>query len=216
MEIILAHDPLCGWCFGSAVETVKLAALLERHGVAFEVRCGGLVTGDRVRAVRHDAEYLRTGLATVAQVTGQQAGQRFLNGLLVDGSYVSDSEPLCRLLWCVRSQGPHVLLGVGHELSSAFYRLGLPPTDRDVLVHALQCQGLDAEDILHEWDSVAAREGTASWMAEARGMGVTTYPSVLVRKPDANAGRVEYEMVSSGFERAEAVFERLQHLSKSA
>jgi protein-disulfide isomerase-like protein with CxxC motif len=216
MEVIIAHDPLCGWCFGSAVETEKLADLLQTHGMLFEVRCGGLVIGERVRAVRHDADYLRAGLAQVEQVTGQRAGDRFLLGLLADGAYVSDSEPLCRLLWCIRSHGPRTILSVGAELSSAFYRLGLPPTDRDVLAHALQCQGIEADPVLLEWDSDAAREGVASWMAEARLFGVTTYPSVLVRKPATNGGPDTFEMVSSGFESAHLVFERLRHLAGAA
>jgi putative protein-disulfide isomerase len=214
VDVILAHDPLCGWCFGSIVETNRLVDLLERRGITFDVRCGGLVTGERVRAIHHDAEYLRTGLEQVRRTTGQRAGYRFLEGLLPQGTFVSDSEPLCQLLWCVRDLGPKIVLGLGHSLSSAFYRLGLPPTDFDVIIDCLQGLGLDANPVLDHWETRIAREGTAAWMAEARSIGVTTYPSVLVRATSLSAADANhmatYECISAGFESADVVFDRLR------
>ncbi len=204
VDVLLVHDPLCGWCFGSIPETNRLADLLDATGYSWSLACGGLVTGERVRPVSADADYLRAGLEVVKQTTGQRAGQRFFNEALVRGTYVSASEPLVRLLHVLRSEGARQQLRFGHHLSSAFYRLGLEPTDPEVIEHGLLTLGIDAGPVLDLWSAPETIRATSQWMEQSRQLGAETYPSVLVKTSGG------YVAVSKGFDPANSVFAAIE------
>ncbi len=204
-DVLLVHDPLCGWCFGSIQETNRLADLLDAHGRSWALACGGLVTGDRVRPIGRDADYLRAGLVAVERTTGQRAGRRYFDEVLARGAYVSDSEPLVRLLDAVRSSGPRQQLRLGHHLSSALYRLGLEPTEPDVILHGLLSIGIDPTPVLDDWHSDVAIARTREWMLSSRALGAQVYPSVLLRGADGT-----YKSVSSGFEPAASVMDSVR------
>jgi protein-disulfide isomerase-like protein with CxxC motif len=173
-------------CSGPPPEAATLVGALP-PGWTVRLACGGLVTGERVRAVRHDAEYLRAGLARVAEVTGRHAGAAFFDGLLADGEYVSDSEPPTRALWVATQMAADHLpaIAMSHRLSDAFYLDGRRPGSPDTIRDAAAAAGLDGDELLGRWSTDEARDGTQRWWRESRMLGVTTYPSYLVR---ADAG----------------------------
>jgi putative protein-disulfide isomerase len=177
VEIVYGFDPLCGWCFGFAPAFAQVRRELDGE-VAFRVAAGGLVVGERRRAVRHDADYLRAGLARVREVTGVAAGPAFAD-LLARGEWVSDSEPVCRAMWVARELGgDDAAIALGTALSRAFYADGREPDDPAVVDELARALGLDG--LLRRWDTEEARRGTARWWAASRAAGLTTYPSLLL------------------------------------
>jgi putative protein-disulfide isomerase len=186
LRAVYAFDPLCGWCYGFGPAFERARAELDGE-VRFELACGGLVVGERVRAVRHDAAYLRAGTERVAAVTGVRTGPGF--AALVDrGTWVSDSEPVCRALWVAReTAGDGPALDLGAALCRALYRDGEEPGDPAVIERLAGAAGLDGAALVTRWSGAEARRGTAAWFARTRAAGVTTYPSLLVPGP---AGRL--------------------------
>lgn len=183
VDIVYGFDPLCGWCFGFAPAFARARAELGDE-VRVRVATGGLVVGERRRAMRHDAGYLRAGLARVREVTGVEAGPGFAE-LLRRGEWVSDSEPVCRAMWVAREQaGDDAAIALGTALSRAFYGDGREPDDPDVLGELAAGLGLDG--LVERWDTDAARAGTARWWDASRAAGLTTYPSLLL--DDGNGG----------------------------
>ena len=179
--VVVGTDPLCGWCFG-IVDALGAARRELTREVRFEVACGGLVVGERVRQVRHDEAYLRAGLATVAATTGRRASDAYLEGLLVDGTWVSDSEPVVRAVVLARdTAGDDAALDLSSALSDTLYSDGLAPDDPQVLSTVADRLGLDGAAFVQSWGSEAARAATAAEMARARALGVQTYPSLLLR-----------------------------------
>lgn len=183
--VVVGTDPLCGWCFG-IVDALAEARRRLADEVTFEVACGGLVLGSRVRAVANDVTYLRRGLATVAVTTGRHASSAYYDGLLADGTWVSDSEPSVRAVVVAREQGgDDVALDLSSRLSDALYQGGVAPEDPSTLAGAAAAVGLDPEAFLAAWVSPEAARATQDEMERARALGVTTYPSLLLRVGDA-------------------------------
>ena len=177
VEIIYGFDPLCGWCYGFALAVARVREELAGE-VVVRVATGGLVSGERRRAVRHDAGSLRAGLARVREVTGVAAGPAF-EDLLRRGDWVSDSEPVCRAMWAARElAGDDAAVELGTALSRAFYGEGREPDDPAVLRELADAQGLDG--LVERWDTEEARRGTARWWAASRAAGLDTYPSLLL------------------------------------
>ncbi|HXV94127.1 MAG TPA: DsbA family protein [Pseudonocardia sp.] len=177
--VVYGFDPLCGWCFGFGPAFAEVRATLADE-VDFVLACGGLVTGERVRPVAADAGYLRAGLVRVEAATGVRAGPGF-DALLERGTWVSDSEPVCRALYVAREtagDGPAIELGAA--LSRAFYVDGAEPDDPQVLRRLADGVRLDGEVLVERWSGPDARRGTAAWFARSRAAGVRTYPSLLV------------------------------------
>jgi putative protein-disulfide isomerase len=182
VKLVIANDPLCGWCFGTVPAVRTLVEQLPT-GWTIEVACGGLVSGERVRPVALDANYLRAGLEKVADVTGRRAGAAF-EDLLVDGRYVSDSEPPTRALWVATQLDPthrHVL-EMAHHLSDAFYVSGQPLDDERTIAAAAERAGLDAATLVARWRTDEARTGVRQWWTATRQRGITTYPSLFVEE----------------------------------
>jgi putative protein-disulfide isomerase len=180
--VVYGFDPLCGWCFGFGPASEKIRSELAEE-FDFEMACGGLVTGERVRAIRHDADYLRAGLRQVEQRTGVSAGDAFLEGLLHEGTYISNSVPLVEVLHAAIELDSVAAFGFGHGLSVAFYRDGLPPDHPDTITTVAINNGLAADELLRRWRNPDRPERAAAWMEETRGRGVTTYPSLFLQRP---------------------------------
>jgi putative protein-disulfide isomerase len=180
--VVYGFDPLCGWCFGFGPTFEKIRNELAED-FDFEMACGGLVTGERVRAIRHDADYLRAGLLQVEHRTGVKAGDAFLDGLLEEGTYISNSVPLVEVLQTAIELDSAASFGFGYGLSVAFYRDGLLPDHPDTISAVATANGLDSNELLRRWRNPDRPEQAAVWMDETRARGVTTYPSLFLQRP---------------------------------
>ena len=145
-----------------------------------------------MRAVANDEGYLRAGLATVAATTGRHAGTDYYDGLLAEGTWVSDSEPAVRAVVVAREQGGDaVALDLSSALSDALYVDGRAPEAPETLRDVAAAVGLDPDAFLAAFDSPEAREATKEEMLRARGLGVQTYPSLLLRVGERTVPLVE-------------------------
>lgn len=178
--LVVATDPLCGWCygFGPALAQVR-AALAER--VRFRVACGGLVTGARVVPIGQTREYLLTGMAQVERRTGVRFGAGFRDGLLREGTWVSDSEPPCRAVLLAQELfGPQAALDVCAALTRSFYEAGLPPDAEATVELAARAAGVEPGPLLERYRAEADGLWTRARFAQAREEGVEQYPSLFL------------------------------------
>ncbi|MFN3218556.1 MAG: DsbA family protein [Acidimicrobiales bacterium] len=180
IELVYHADPLCGWCFAIAP---ALAEARSRIGdrARWTLRMGGLVVGERVRPVGLDAAYLRSGLAQVAAATGREAGDRYYTDIVDRGTWVSDSEPVCRaVLVAEELGGTDAAFAASHALSDALYLEGREPDAPTTVRDLATALGLDAEEFLTRWGSDAAAARLAHHWDQTRAMGLTTYPTIAI------------------------------------
>jgi putative protein-disulfide isomerase len=181
--VIYANDPLCGWCFAIGPDLLEAKARLGDL-VTWRVECGGLVTGERVRPVADDREYLVAGLANVQARSGRQAGRGYVEKVLEPGTWVSNSEPACRAVLIVRDMAPERVIEFSHGLTDALYLDGDVPDDPSTIRRVAEANMIDADELLLRWSSPEALHSTATNFAHARALGITTYPSLFMDHED--------------------------------
>jgi putative protein-disulfide isomerase len=206
-RVVYGNDPLCGWCFAIGPELIE-AKRRTTDRFDWHVECGGLVVGDRVHPVAQDREYLVAGLAQVAAVSGRQASAAYFDGLLADGTWVSNSEPSCRAVIVVRELAPDRVIEFSHGLTDALYLDGREPDAPDTIRDIADGVGVDGDLVVTRWSAPAARDATVAAFAHARAIGVTTYPSLFV---DVGGGLAP---IVAGWSPADAIVAALENAAE--
>lgn len=204
-QIIYAFDPLCGWCYGFNPALDRVRKTLKDR-VQFRIACGGLITGAREQPIREVADYLRQGMQAVETQTGVKFGRAFIEGLLAQGTWISRSEPACRAVLLVQEIAPQYSLDFAYALSKAFYYDGLPPDDPKTISQIASSVGVDRDILLNQWNQPETRDRTLQAFAEARSLGIQSYPSLFLWQ-DSNL-----LSIVRGYASAETILEKLKLL----
>lgn len=179
-ELIYGFDPLCGWCFafGPSYRAIRSA----HPELPVSMKYGGLVLGERVGPIAGHRDYLVRGLEQVRQTAGVAAGKPFLEGLLADGTYVSDSEPPCRAITVMEQLAPASAPDFAAALPDIHYIGGKALDDVDELAALAARHGADPTAFAERWQSPQARIDVQQAFADARSFGIRSYPTVLYRR----------------------------------
>ena len=179
------YDPLCGWCYAVAplVKAAREVASIELHG-------GGMMTGDRRQKITPAwRDYVSPHDRQIAQVTGQQFGQAYLNGLLTDDSAWLDSEPpTAAVMAAEQIQGAG--LDMLARLYEAHYVEGRRIADVAVLSDLASEIKLDREAfsrLLTHFRGVAANAHFVESRNLLRAVGARGYPTFVIERD----GRLE-------------------------
>lgn len=184
MELVLAADPMCSWCYGFGKE---MELLLQRlPGASLKIVLGGLRAG--ATDVLDDAgkQFRLHHWAKVEEASGLPFNR---DGLLARTGFVYDTEPVCRAVVAARILRPEAdLLKVFRAFQHAFYVDALDTTDGAVLAdvgsRALAEAGLPVskEEFLDTWKKRSTIEEAATDFAMARAMGVSSFPTLFLKK----------------------------------
>lgn len=208
VTVVYGVDPLCGWCFAIGEQLREARAQLAGE-VTWEVALGGLVTGERVRPIALDADYLRRGLAQVEQASGRRAAEAYWTDLVGPGTWVSDSGPVVAAVVAVRDlAGDEAAMDLAHLLCDRMYLSGRAPDDPDQVRAGSAALGLDPDAVLARWRSDEGQEAAQAENARARALGVTTYPSLFVRQ-----GR-QLTPVLAGYAPAPVIVDTIRQLAR--
>lgn len=190
-RLVYDFDPLCGWCFAFAPSMAAAVAAFPELPVT--LRYGGLVVGERVGPIAGHRAYLLAGFAQVRQVAGFGPGAPFLEGLLNEGRYISDSEPPCRGIFVMEQLAPAGATGFAAALPNLHYLDGKPLDDVAVLAELAAANGADPALFSAMWQSDEARSGVQAAFARHRAAGVVSYPTLRYGRGESLA------MVAQGF-----------------
>lgn len=194
-RLLYGFDPLCGWCFAFRP---TMRAIREAHSdLPVTLMMGGLVTGARVEPIAKQRSYLISGLEQVRRTAGIAAGDAFFNGLLAEGTYISNSEPPCRAVYVAQEIASEQAYAFADALPEAMYVRGLPLDDEGVLGEIASAHGIDAEQFLAHWRSEEAKRGLQAAWAQARMAGFTSYPTLAYQRGE------QVWLVAQGFARPE-------------
>ena len=184
MELVLAADPMCSWCYGFGKEMELL--LQRRPGDSLKIVLGGLRAG--ATDVLDDAgkQFRLHHWAKVEEASGLPFNRE---GLLARTGFVYDTEPVCRAVVTARILRPEAdMLKVFRAFQRAFYVDALDTTDGAVLAdvgsRALAEAGypVSADDFVETWKKRSTIEEAAADFATARAMGVTSFPTLFLNK----------------------------------
>ncbi|PZM14917.1 DsbA family protein [Rhizobium tubonense] len=187
MELILAADPMCSWCYGFSKQMELL--LQRRPDASLKIVLGGLRAGATDVLDEAGKQFRLHHWSKVEEASGVPFNRE---GLLARNGFVYDTEPVCRAVVTARILQPDAdLLKVFRALQHAFYVNALDTTDGAVLAdvgsRALGGLGhfVTAEEFLATWKKGSTIEEAAKDFATVRGMGVSSFPTLFLKKGGA-------------------------------
>ena len=178
MDLIYGFDPLCGWCYGLVPAMRRLRA--ERPDISVRLAMAGLVTGARAGPYAEAEPYIRGASRRLAEVTGRAPSQAFFD-LIATPGVRGDSGPPSVAIDVVRRRAPGVAVEFAHAVIEAHFERGADLNRPETYAPLLAGLGLDPA--LPDLADPALAE--AAW-AEGRAMGLSSYPTLILRRGDAS------------------------------
>jgi putative protein-disulfide isomerase len=202
-NLILAFDPLCGWCFGFR-PTLRVLRQALAGRVTFQLASAGLVTGERERPIREVAASLERGMTLVERRTGARFGEDFRRKVLTRGDWVLRSEPGCRAMFVAEQLGGERAIDFAEALVTAFYEEGALPDEVGTLRACAEEAELDADALVAAWQAPDAAPSTRAAFALWRARGVSSYPAVFL---DRGA---QLERIFEGYVEPDVAIDRVE------
>ncbi len=194
------YDPMCGWCYGAAP---LLQAAREVEGLRIELHGGGMMTGSNRKQVSAQLRnYVMQHDHRIAAMTGQQFGDDYFNGLLLDTTAVLDSEPPTTAILAaeaIAGRGLDMLV----RIQAAHYVQGLRVAEPVVLRNLAAEIGLEAalfDSKFAELEGAATQAHIAASRALLSRVGGQGFPTFALQRG------MQVEMLDTGrfFGQAEA------------
>lgn len=180
-------DPMCSWCWGFAP---VVDALKDRYQQELKLALvlGGLRPGTTEPMTPAFREEILTHWREVQVLTGQAFT---FEGALPDG-FVYDTEPASRAVVTVADLKPDFTFSYFKAVQAAFYRDGHDVTQPLVLA-GLADPYIQVARFLRHFDSPEMRERTRQHFAQARRVGVRSFPTAVLQR-----GK-EYALLTQGY-----------------
>ena len=188
LEFVYVGDPMCSWCWGFAPVLERMQAVYD---IPIRVVVGGLRPGPEAEVLDDRLErFLAHHWHQVAEASGQPFDDRFLGRR--DG-WKYDTELPATAVVAMRSLDEQATLAFHTRLQRAFYAEGVDITDPGVYPALLEGFAVDPEEFAQRLDSEEMRGRAWSDFAEARSLGVTGFPALLVSDGESHG------VVTKGF-----------------
>ena len=181
-ELIYVGDPMCSWCWGFA-PTLKSIRLQCENRVDVTLVVGGLHPGTSEPQSDSRKQFLREHWKEVTDRSGQQ----FSYGILESNEFIYDTEPPCRAAVTMRHLKPEVMFDYFVDIQKSFYVDNLDIIQEAVLTERAKEFGLDSKEFAEQLNSPQMKEQTAEDFARSRSLGVTGFPTVVVKDHDSYA-----------------------------
>lgn len=188
-EVFYVADPMCSWCWGF---TPTLRAMSEslRERAQLTVIMGGL--RPLTRTPMDEAQ--KAEIEHHWQSVAERSGQSFDHDFFQRDGFVYDTEPACRAVCVVRAIARPLVLDYFEAVQRAFYAENRDVTDAGVLREIARKTGVDHVAFEERFADVASAYETAGDFHAARQLGVTGYPTVILRKDK------DYALLTAGYQ----------------
>ena len=197
-ELVYVGDPMCSWCWGFVP---CLHAMEARLPIPLRVVVGGLRPGPSAELVDDRMATFLEGCWTSVEAA---SGQPFDRAPLRRRGWKYDTELPCTAVVGVRSLAPAQALAFFERLQRAFYAEDVDVTDPGVYAGLVEGLVPDPAGFAAELAAGAWKEETWAEFAWARQMGVSGYPTVLLRSGET------WQVVTRGFMPADKLIPGLE------
>lgn len=177
LELIYVWDAYCGWCHGFS-NTLK--EFHENHPeLPLTVLSGGLFFRQPIGNFPHIPEANQR----IHQLTGAEFGPDY-QYLLEDGTFIMDSEAAAIGFAALRSLAPENVYHFASAMQQAFYHNGKSLSDPETYREIAAANGLDPEAIVTLMADKAFNKEALTDFAKVKQLGVSSYPTLLLKKGD--------------------------------
>lgn len=179
LEFIYVGDPMCSWCWGFAPVLDELQA---NFTIPIRVVAGGLRPGPSAEPLN---DQMRATLAHHWEQVAERSGQPFDHTFLQrNDGWVYDTELADTAVVTMRQLHSNQTLPFFFKLQSAFYAEGVDITDPVVYPGLLDGFDVDGDQFMKLLTSPEMKAKAWQDFAEARRLGVTGFPALLLDEGD--------------------------------
>jgi putative protein-disulfide isomerase len=168
-----------------------------------EVLSGGMVRGDRIGAIGTVAPYISWAYKEVEHRTGVRFGEKFLHGVLAQGTSVFTSLPAAFAMTALKLHQPHHALAFAHRLQHAVYYDGIEPSVYECYAPYAEEFGFAREHFIYLMHQPDTQRRANEEFALCTQLGITGFPTVLVQ-----CGQ-ELTLIARGFVEYETLRNRI-------
>lgn len=175
-QIIYVGDPMCSWCYG-------FTNVIQQIRGVFRDRCSvTLVMG----GLRPDGTHIvddryRNFLREHWREIGERTGQAFDLSILDNTGWIYDTEKACRAVVVMRQLKPDVEWEYFAAAQKGFYHQNHNPNDPKSFARIAEPFGINQETFLGAYRDERIFEATQTDFDWAKSVGVSSFPTVLVR-----------------------------------
>ena len=170
------HDPMCSWCWGFRPALDGLLA-----GLPEEIRVERLLGGLAPDSDEPMPDSMRAQLReTWRRIQSRIPGTRFNFDFWTVCAPRRSTWPACRAVIAVRRQEPAFDQAMTAAVQRAYYLEARNPSDRETLIALAGEIGADSDRFARDLDAEDTRQALAEEIARARGMGVDSFPSLVL------------------------------------
>ena len=179
LEFIYVGDPMCSWCWGFAP---VLDSLRKNFTIPIRVVAGGLRPGPAAEPLN---DRMRATLAHHWEQVAERSGQPFdLTFLQRNDGWVYDTETADTAVVTMRHLQPSATLPFFVSLQRAFYAEAVDITDPGAYPDLVDGFEVDRDQFIELLTSPEMKEETWQDFAEARRLGVSGFPALLLDEGD--------------------------------
>ena len=176
LTLYYVHDPMCSWCWGFRPALEGLLAGLPR-----EIRVQRLLGGLAPDSDEPMPEAMRAQLQeTWRRIQARVPGTRFNFDFWTLCAPRRSTWPACRAVIAARRQDPAFDQAMTAAVQRAYYLEARNPSDRETLIALAGEVGADSDRFARDLDAEDTRRALADEIARARGMGVDSFPSLVL------------------------------------
>lgn len=199
LELVYVWDAYCGWCHGFSN---SLKEFHENHPeLPLKVLSGGLFFNQPIGNFSHIPEANQR----IHQLTGAEFGPDY-QSLLKDGTFIMDSKAAAIGFAALRSLAPERAYYFASAMQQKFYHDGKSLSDPETYREIAAANGLDPEAVVALMADEAFKEEALSDFTKVRELGVSGYPTLLLKKGDE---LIAFGGAAMTAEKLEARFESL-------
>jgi len=193
VELVYVHDPMCSWCWGFRPTLTSLRSQLPEQ-VRFRPLLGGLAPdSDQAMPQTLQQQLQLTWQRIQQQIPGTQFNFDFWTHCKPRRS----TYPACRAVIAARMLDPQKAEPMIEAIQRAYYLRAMNPSDLDTLLQLAVELELDGEKFAFMLRRDFVDEQLQTEIGEARALGASSFPSLVLRADFANYASVPIDYLDT-------------------
>lgn len=170
------HDPMCSWCWGYRPVQMQIAQALQSQLNIVDLLGGLAPDSDEPMP-----QALRQTIEHHWHKVNALLGTQFNHDFWKKNTPYRSTYPACRAVLAARKQGCNEMV---LAIQQAYYLRALNPSEDDTLLQLADELGLDFDQFQTDFYSDTINQELAKEIAQARGLGIKSYPSWVLQNGD--------------------------------
>ena len=177
------HDPMCSWCWGfKKVRDEVFHAVKDQ--VKIEYVLGGLAPDSETIMPAEMQQSIRGNWQRIQQ---EIPGTAFNYDFWTKCQPRRSTYPACRAVIAAGMQQEDLSNEMILSIQQTYYLEAKNPSDITTLCQLAEKMGLDSRQFLEDIESTTCQENLMQQLKFCRDMGVYSFPSLLIKRPKAEA-----------------------------